>query len=126
MVNSMNNIRNARKSKGLTGEQLGSLVGVQKSAISKYERDEIQPSKDVLLAMANVLSVTTDYLLGRTNNPTQTETEKTATDDGDGLTDAQRELIDKVMKMDDHADIRALLIAAEAIIARRDDDNSQQ
>ncbi|MCL2045765.1 MAG: helix-turn-helix domain-containing protein [Oscillospiraceae bacterium] len=122
----MNNIRNARKSKGLTGEQLGSLVGVQKSAISKYERDEIQPSKDVLLAMANVLSVTTDYLLGRTNNPTQTETEKTATDDGDGLTDAQRELIDKVMKMDDHADIRALLIAAEAIIARRDDDNSQQ
>ena len=63
----MNNIRKARLAKNLTGEQLGALVGVKKSAISKYERDEIQPSKDILFAMADELDCSIDYLLGRTS-----------------------------------------------------------
>jgi repressor LexA len=34
-------IKNARLKKGLTQEQLGELVGVQKSAIAKYENGKI-------------------------------------------------------------------------------------
>lgn len=34
-------IKNARLKKGLTQEQLGALVGVQKSAIAKYENGKI-------------------------------------------------------------------------------------
>ena len=34
-------IRNARLAKGLTQEELGKLVGLQKSAIAKYENGRV-------------------------------------------------------------------------------------
>lgn len=43
------------------------MVGVNKSAISAYENGLRQPSYDVLIRLANLYSVTTDYLLGRRN-----------------------------------------------------------
>lgn len=60
----MLNLKIARNNKGLTQEELGKLVNVQKSAISKYERGEIQPSQEVLIKLSQILNVTTDYLLG--------------------------------------------------------------
>ncbi|WRS27201.1 helix-turn-helix domain-containing protein [Oscillospiraceae bacterium MB08-C2-2] len=66
----MERIKWLRKKKNLTGEELGKLVGVQKSAISKYERGEIQPSHDVLDQIASHLNTSTDYLMGRTSDPT--------------------------------------------------------
>jgi transcriptional regulator with XRE-family HTH domain len=86
----MNNIKRARLNKGITGEQLGKLVGVQKSAISKYERNAIQPSKDIILAMADALSCSTDYLLGRTNDQTVLEKDKSPVEYDEALELAQR------------------------------------
>ena len=63
----MENLRLLRKEKGYTCESLGAIVGVQKSAMSKYERGEIQPSQEVLLKLAETLDTTTDYLLGVSN-----------------------------------------------------------
>ena len=54
---------------GYTCESLGKLINVQKSAVSKYERGDIQPSKDVLIKMAQILNCSTDYLYGITNSP---------------------------------------------------------
>ena len=65
----MKNLKARRKEMGFTCETLGNEVNVQKAAISKYERGEIQPSQDILLNLARVLSCTTDYLLGLTDNP---------------------------------------------------------
>ncbi len=61
----MNNLKSARNAKGLSQGALGEKVNVQKSAISKYERGDIQPSQDVLIKLAEVLDVSIDYLLGR-------------------------------------------------------------
>ena len=61
----MDNLKRLRKEKGYTCESLGLLVGVQKSAMSKYERGEIQPSKQVLLNISEVLGCSVDFLLGR-------------------------------------------------------------
>lgn len=61
----MKNLKSARLLKNLTCEQLGNLVNVQKSAISKYERGEIQPSQDILIKLSEILNVTTDYLLDK-------------------------------------------------------------
>ncbi len=44
------------------------LVGVSKGAISAYETDIRQPSYDVLIRLANLYRVSTDYLLGRTDD----------------------------------------------------------
>ena len=45
-------------------ENLGILLGVSKSTISYYENDTRQPSNDVLIRLAGIFNVTTDFLLG--------------------------------------------------------------
>jgi len=65
----MENLRRLRKEKGYTCESLGLLAGVKKSAMSKYERGEIQPSKQVLLNISEALGCSVDYLLERTGSP---------------------------------------------------------
>ena len=72
----MDNLRKLRKETGYTCESLGALVGVQKSAMSKYERGDIQPSQEVLKRLADILDTTTDYLLGISDMPTTPKIEK--------------------------------------------------
>lgn len=45
-------------------EQVARLVGVNTNAISTYENDSRQPSYDILIRLANLYRVSTDYLLG--------------------------------------------------------------
>jgi transcriptional regulator with XRE-family HTH domain len=58
-----------RKSKGLTQEELGLKVNSTKGTISNYENGHSSPPGEALVLIANILNTTTDYLLGRTNNP---------------------------------------------------------
>lgn len=51
----------------LRQDQVAKLIGVNKSAISQYESDIRQPSFDILVRLANLYRVSTDYLLGQTN-----------------------------------------------------------
>ena len=48
---------------GLTQQQLATQLGVTKSVISFYERQERTPSPEVLRKIAAVFRVSTDYLL---------------------------------------------------------------
>lgn len=61
-------LKQLRLDKRLRQEQVARLVGVSKGAISAYETDIRQPSYDVLIRLANLYRVSTDYLLGRTDN----------------------------------------------------------
>lgn len=61
----MNRIKEARLAKGLTQKQLGDLVGWSYSTISLYESGGRKPEPETLLTLANILGVSTDYLLGR-------------------------------------------------------------
>lgn len=60
-------LRKLRLNKGLRQEQVAKLVGVNKSAISTYESGTRQPSFDILVRLANLYRVSTDYLLGQTS-----------------------------------------------------------
>ena len=53
-----------RSQAGLTQKQLGAMIGVSKSVISFYELQERSPSPDVLMKLAAVFHVSSDYLLG--------------------------------------------------------------
>ena len=57
-------IRELRKKAGLTQLELGQKIGISKPNISKYENDIIEPSNDLLSAMASLFHVSTDYILG--------------------------------------------------------------
>ena len=61
-------LRELRVNKGLRQEQVAKLICVNKSAISTYENDTRQPSFEILVRLANLYRVSTDYLLGQTNN----------------------------------------------------------
>lgn len=61
-------LRELRLNKGLRQEQVAKLIGVNKSAISTYENDIRQPSFEILVRLANLYRVSTDYLLGQTSS----------------------------------------------------------
>ena len=58
-------IKKLRKEKGLTQQQLGEMLGVQKSAIAKYENGRVPNlKKETLSRLAEIFNVTPNYLLG--------------------------------------------------------------
>ena len=58
-------LKELRKQKKLTQQQLGDVVHVSKVSISGYERGERSPDRETLTALADYFGVSTDYLLGR-------------------------------------------------------------
>lgn len=58
-------IRELRVKQGYTQVSLAQKLSVTKQAVSNWENGNIQPSIDMLVRLADLFSVTTDYLLGR-------------------------------------------------------------
>lgn len=64
MLDFKNRIRHLRIQKSLTQEQAAKRLWVTKSIISAYEHGTKYPSLDMLIRLAAMYNVTTDYLLG--------------------------------------------------------------
>ena len=62
-------IRELRVAQGYSQVTLAKRLGVSKQAVSNWENDNIQPSIEMLLRLAQLFSVSTDYLLGLTDEP---------------------------------------------------------
>ena len=60
------NIRNLRSAQGLSQVELAKALGVSKQCVSNWENDNILPSIDMLIKLADHFKVSTDMLLGRT------------------------------------------------------------
>lgn len=58
-------IKILRLSKELNQVQLAEFLGVKKQSVSNWENDNIMPSIEMLMKIADFFHVTTDYLLGR-------------------------------------------------------------
>lgn len=58
-------IKYLRLSKALNQVQLAESLGVKKQSISNWENDNIMPSVEMLIRIADFFNVSTDYLLGR-------------------------------------------------------------
>ena len=57
-------IKRLRKQKGLTQQELGKLLGVQKSAIAKYENGRVSNlKKETISKLAEIFNVSPNYLL---------------------------------------------------------------
>lgn len=57
-------LKQLRREKGLTQQQLADKLGLTKGSISAYETSAKYPSIDVLRQMAIVLDTSADFLLG--------------------------------------------------------------
>ena len=89
MVEFGDRLRQLRKDRKLTQQQLADLIDVKNSVISFYEVGERIPSPDVLRKLALALHVTSDYLLG---------IERTATLDASGLDEQDRLVVQMVVE----------------------------
>lgn len=56
-----------RQEKKWTQAELAAKLGISKSTVGMYELGNRAPDNDLLVAIAKLFGVTTDYLLGRTN-----------------------------------------------------------
>ncbi len=56
-------LREPRRAKGLSQTEMGKLAGLHYTHIGRYERGASRPSGDTLKRLADVLGVTSDYLL---------------------------------------------------------------
>lgn len=59
-------LKELRKNKNLTQQQLADLFYLNKSSISRYENNSQIPETDLLRKIADFFGVSVDYLLGRT------------------------------------------------------------
>jgi transcriptional regulator with XRE-family HTH domain len=69
-------IKERREAKGWTQEQFAKEIKASRSTVGDYETGRKSPRYDRLDLIANVLGTSTDYLLGRTDNPAPTEKDK--------------------------------------------------
>lgn len=61
-------LKELRKKKKLSQSQVSTRLNITKSSISGYENNIITPSNDIIVKLALLYGVTTDYLLGLDNN----------------------------------------------------------
>ncbi len=64
MVNFGDRLRTLRTQSGMTQAELAAQLRITKSVVSYYELHERTPSPEVLVKLAGIFHVTTDYLLG--------------------------------------------------------------
>ena len=66
-------IKQARKAKGLTQEELAEKLGCTKQSIAQYEKGRRSPKIDGLIKIAESLNIPTSDLLGEPRPTTQTD-----------------------------------------------------
>ena len=81
-------LKSLRIEKNLTQKQVADRIGLAISAVSSYESGTRYPSYDVLVKLARIFHVSTDYLLGITN---------TRNIDVTGLRDNEIELVSQLV-----------------------------
>lgn len=64
LLNFGKTLKELRMQHGLTQQQLAFQLGITKSVVSYYEQQERSPSPDILVKLASIFHVSTDYLLG--------------------------------------------------------------
>lgn len=62
-------LRDLREDKGLTQREVGNLLHIRQNVYSRYELGIRTIPLEYLLILADFYRTSTDYILGRTNNP---------------------------------------------------------
>ncbi|WP_438445924.1 helix-turn-helix domain-containing protein [Gorillibacterium sp. sgz5001074] len=88
-------LRNLRNQRGLTQREFGKHFKLSESAIGMYERDQREPSLELVRRMADFFEVSIDYILGR---DTYVHEGKARYSPADRWTEEERELADALIQ----------------------------
>ena len=89
----MNNIKSARERAGISQKELAISMGVAQPTVSNWENGGRAPMGKNLSKLAELLGCSTDFLLGKTDSPTNPVAIKQA----------------KSINLDDYPDLRCVL-----------------
>ena len=64
-----NRMKELRQKNNVTLDKLADKINSTKATLSRYENDKRTPDIDFIYKIAEYFNVTTDYLLGRTDDP---------------------------------------------------------
>lgn len=108
-----------RENEGISQEELARRTGLSRGMISNYERGFRNPELKNLIILADHFDVSTDYLLGKTDDPTPIKKEPMSNDQELDLKQIKKALLEKELVYDGHKltkkqqdSIRAILLAA--------------
>ena len=62
-------LNKTRKAQGITAQQMADYLSISLRSYRYFESNGRQPSLQTLVKIADKLDVSTDYLLGRSDNP---------------------------------------------------------
>lgn len=60
----MNKLKETRKIKGITLEEVSKDIGISIANLSRYEREEVEPKKETWIKLADYYCVPVSYLMG--------------------------------------------------------------
>ena len=83
-------LKNLRQQHHLTQTQVANRLNLSKTSISGYENNVTTPSQEVLIKLAGLYRVSTDYLLGLDDEEMISV---------EGLTRQQRRLVEELVRM---------------------------
>lgn len=95
----MERLRIARTKHKWTQKEVANKLGIHQSTYTKYETGDSDPSSEMLLKLAEIFEVSTDYLLGREQKeqpPAQSR----------GLTDVQKEAVQFIKRLSEEQLVR--------------------
>ena len=67
----MNNLKKARRAKGLTQVEVAKIIGLSQSSYSDWERGTTKIDNISLARLSELFEASTDYLLGKEDSPVQ-------------------------------------------------------
>lgn len=106
-------MRLRRKELGLSAEYVAEKLGCSAATVYRYENGDIEKMPiDILTPLSSILSTTPEFLMGW-------DDEKPLSVSAEGLSDIKKDLIDKIMAMDDET-VAALNRIADQVLALRD------
>ncbi|AAY52819.1 gp33 [Listeria phage A500] len=63
-----NRLKQLRKNTNKTQEDISKILGISRGAYSHIENGRNEPDMETIVKLANIFEVSTDYLLGKSNN----------------------------------------------------------
>lgn len=64
-----NRLRKLREKENLSQKRAASIFGITNHQLSRYETGKANPDPDLIAKFADYYDVSSDYIIGRTNNP---------------------------------------------------------
>lgn len=89
-------IRPLFDSTGKTGAELEILIGLPEKIISNWDKGRVKSYKNYVAQIAKYFKVDSDYLLGRTDDPSPGEQKESSPQGGE-----LKEIMDKLVKLDE-------------------------